>query len=132
MSSPKMSATKRPAGSDTVPQWGRARTSITSGGTRLPTKLKSTGFFVEDTTYRPKKKRTTVRWQSRAIADEAGNGATDTGSTIHDLVGDNGAPPTFHDIESELNANIEYDPGYTPQERERKVLSLLALIMLIE
>ena len=127
-----MSATKRPAGSDTVPQWGRARTSITSGGTQLPTTSKSAGFFIEDTTYRPKKKRTTVRWQSRAIADDAVNGSTDTGNIIHDPAGDDNAPPMFHDIESELNTNIEYDPGYTLQERERKVLFMLPVIMLSE
>lgn len=128
-----MPATKRPGGSETVPQWGRARTSIASGGARLTTNLKSSGFFVEDTTYRPKKKRTTVRWQSRATADNPIDGVTDAANTIHNLVGDDSAPPTFHhDIDIDLNANIEYDLGYTPQERERKVLYLLLLIMLRE
>ena len=116
---------KRSADSGVLPHWGRSRTSLTSGGTRLAVNphASASGFFVEDITYRPKKKRRIVRWQPRETEDNPPVDACDSENLTHQSAC--AEPPVFyHDLDSELNASIQYDMGYTPQDRERKVLLL--------
>lgn len=105
---------KRPQ-PDTLPQWGRPRSSVNSGGIQL--NRFTDGYFTEDQTYRRKKKRGAVKWQSTSIpaATEFDNDVTvenPSGTFV---------PNQWEFGLGELDGDIHYDPGYTQQERDRKV-----------
>lgn len=102
---------------DTLPQWGRPRSSVNSGGTQL--NRFTDGYFTEDQTYRRKKKQGAVKWQSSAVptATELDNDVTIENPS------DTFVPNQWDFGLGELNEDIHYDPGYTQQERDRKVRS---------
>ena len=110
-----MSGAKRPSrqSEDTFPQWGRPRSSVISGGVQLN---KSTdGFFTEDQTYRRKKRKGAVKWQS--IPTTEFNGDVE----LENPLGGTFVPNRWDSSLGELDADIHYDPGYTEHERGRKV-----------
>ena len=110
-----MSGAKHPSrqSEDTFPQWGRPRSSVISGGVQLN---KSTdGFFTEDQTYRRKKRKGAVKWQS--IPTTEFNGDVE----LENPLGGTFVPNRWDSSLGELDEDIRYDPGYTEHERERKV-----------
>lgn len=118
-----MSRAKRQADSEPLPQWGRPKTSITASGTLLTPTEHGDGFYTEDTTYRPKRKRTVIRWQ-RIEEDNYGSDQAQRmeDNTQEPTSGEIDPPPVYHDVGSEMiEASVRYDPGYTQHERERKV-----------
>ena len=82
------------------------------------------GFFVEDLTYRPKRRRTTIRWQSmkEVVRDSTKDGPSDHTS-------DEIPEPVHQDLAMDLDAEVQYDMGYTHHERDRKVFSSDLLII---
>lgn len=112
-----MSTAKRSEQEESVPLWGRPKTTVKSSGVQLDTQ--TNGFFVEDLTYRHKKRRTAVHWRpTQGVPD--GDECPENPSldcSGHCL---NSTDTVYHDL-ADLDVNIQYDPGYTSHERERKV-----------
>ena len=109
-----MSSTKHPSRqSDTLPQWGRPRSSVISGGVQLNEFVD--GFFTEDQTYRRKKQKGAVKWQSISTTEFDGDVEPENppGGTF--------VPSRWDSSLGELDEDIRYDPGYTEHERGRKV-----------
>ena len=104
--------------SDTLPRWGRPRTSVNSGGIQLNDS--TDGFFTEDQTYRRKKQKGAVKWQ--IIPAE-----TEFDGDVEDPSDGTFVPGQWDFGLGELYEEIHYDPGYTQQDRERKVRTLLPL-----
>ena len=119
-----MPSSKRVGQAEALPQWGRSRTSLNSGGVQLATDMD--GFFVEDLAYRPKRRRTTVRWQSM---EEAARDVAKDGPSDPDHASDQIPEPVYQDLATNLDAEVQYDMGYTQHERERKVFSSNLLII---
>ena len=113
-----MSTTKRPDREESGPLWGRPRAAVKSTGVQLETQ--ANGYFVEDLTYRHKKRRTTVHWRPTQDVSE-GDECLENPSS--DCIGDT-ASTVYHDL-ADLDVNMQYDPGYTSLERERKVVPQL-------
>ena len=110
-----MSTTKRSDREEPLPRWGRPKATIKSSGIQLETQ--TNGFFVEDLTYRHKRRRTAIHWrttQDTPDSDERPENPSLNG------IGNNTTDIIYHDL-AELDANVQYDPGYTSHERERKV-----------
>ena len=102
--------------SDTLPGWGRPKSSVISGGSRL--NRFTDGYFTEDQIYRRKKKKGAVKWQS--ISTSAVTDLDD------DVITDNPPGGTFVPDQwdfglGELDDAIHYDAGYSQPERDRKV-----------
>ena len=119
-----MSRAKRQADPEPLPQWGRPKTSITSSGTLLTPREHSDGFYTEDATYRPKRKRTVIRWQPIEEGDHGSDQAERMeANTQNPTSGESDPPPIYHDVGSEMMEDgVRYDQGYTQHERERKVV----------
>ena len=102
--------------SDTLPGWGRPKSSVISGGSRL--NRFTDGYFTEDQIYRRKKKKGAVKWQSisaSAVTDDDTMAENPSASIF--------VPDQWDLGLGELDDDIHYDVGYSQQERDRKVRS---------